>query len=477
MSTSPVLVAFGLDLRLTAHPALSAATTNGSPVIPVFVLDDISAAAWKPGGASRWWLHGSLTALDASLRKSGSRLTLRRGGIAAELLRLAAETGAHTVHITRRYEPWAIALEISLERALTAKGISLRRFGGTLLFEPETVCTKTGEPYRVFTPFWRAAQSGEPPRAPRPAPSKLQAPDAWPGSDRLADWGLRPSAPDWAGGLRDSWTPGEAGAQTALEGFLQTTVRTYKDDRDRPGRPGTSRLSPHLHFGEISPATIWHAARLAGPDEVGTVKFLAEIGWREFSYQLLTQFPELPTQPFRPEFAAFPWRDDAVALKAWQRGATGYPLVDAGMRQLRATGWMHNRVRMVVASFLVKHLRIGWQRGAQWFWDNLVDADLAANSASWQWVAGCGADAAPYFRIFNPVLQGVKFDPDGAYVRQWVPELAGIPSAYIHAPWEAPALELAAAGVTLGRDYPAPIVDHAEARDAALAALKQMGGR
>ena len=475
MTLPAIILAFGLDLRLADHPALHAAGASGAPVIPVFVLDDAAPGRWRPGGASRWWLHGSLAALDKSLRKLGSRLILRRGETIRELARLADETGALTVHVTRRYEPWAAALESRMNHELPAQGITVHRFGGSLLFEPEAVRTKTGAPYKVFTPFWRAAQAGAPPRTPKPAPRTLPAPASWPKSDLLDGLDLRPASPDWAAGLRQAWEPGEASALYALDRLLAGPIAAYPSDRDRPDRPGTSRLSPHLHFGEISPATIWHRLHRHGADEAGPAKFLTEIGWREFSYHLLSQFPELPENPFRPDFARFPWRDDATALTAWQRGMTGYPLVDAGMRQLRATGWMHNRVRMVTASFLVKHLRISWQHGAAWFWDNLVDADLAANSASWQWVAGCGADAAPYFRIFNPVKQGESFDPDGAYVRHWAPELARLPATSIHAPWLGSALELAAAEVRLGRDYPLPIVDHAAARNAALAALKSMG--
>ena len=476
MTVPPIILSFGLDLRLGDHPALHAAAASGAPVIPVYVLDDAAPGPWRRGGASRWWLHGSLAALDTSLRGLGSKLILRRGNTLDELAALAADTGARTVHITRRYEPWAADLETRMHRELPARGMALRRFGGTLLFEPESVRTKTGEPYKVFTPFWRAAQSGPPPSPPRPAPRTLAAPHVWPRSERLSDLALRPKSPDWAAGLRESWEPSEANALKSLDRLLAGPIAAYPSDRDRPDRPGTSRLSPHLHFGEISPATIWHNVHRHGADAAGSVKFLAEIGWREFSYHLLSQFPGLPDKPFRAEFAGFPWRDDAAALKSWQRGMTGYPLVDAGMRQLRATGWMHNRVRMVVASFLVKHLRIGWQHGAAWFWDNLVDADLASNSASWQWVAGCGADAAPYFRIFNPVKQGETFDPEGAYVRQWVPELARLPAASIHATWQASAVDLSAAGIRLGREYPMPMVDHAEARQAALDALRHMKG-
>ena len=387
-------------------------------------------------------------------------------------------TGATSVYFSRRYEPAARALEEAVKRGLDGLGVACKRYGGSLLFEPEAIRSKTNDVYKVFTPFWRAACAGDAPRLSAAAPKRLVAPAAWPASDVLAAWSLLPTSPDWAGGLRGNWTPGEAGAHAQLTVFATLALTTYKDDRDRPDRPGTSRLSPHLHFGEISPAMVWHEIKatqsMQPQTEAGAAKFLAEIGWREFSYHLLFNFPHLPENPFRADFANFPWREDEARLRAWQRGMTGYPIVDAGLRQLRQTGWMHNRVRMVVASFLVKHLLIPWQAGEAWFWDNLVDADLASNAAGWQWVAGCGADAAPYFRIFNPMTQGEKFDPAGDYVRTFVPELAKLRTDYIHAPWTAPALELAAAGITLGKTYPKPIVDHSQARDAALAAFQSL---
>ena len=478
MPHAPILVWFQSDLRLADHRALQAALAAGAPVIPVFILDDSAAGSWVPGGASRWWLHGSLASLARDLEHRGSRLILRRGGTLAELHKLVTETGALAVHFSRRYEPAARMLEDEVKSGLDPIGVACKRFGGSLLFEPESVRSKTNDVYKVFTPFWRAACAGDTPRLAAAAPKRLPTPATWPVSDKLETWGLLPTSPDWAGGLRDGWTPGETGAQEQLTLFMADALTAYKEDRDRPDRPGTSRLSPHLHFGEISPAMIWHeikATQTMQPrTEASAAKFLAEIGWREFSYHLLFNFPHLPETAFRADFAGFPWRDDAARLRAWQRGETGYPIVDAGMRQLRQTGWMHNRVRMVVASFLVKHLLIPWQAGEAWFWDNLVDADLASNAASWQWVAGCGADAAPYFRIFNPMTQGEKFDPDGGYVRTFVPELAKLRTDYIHAPWTAPALELAAAGIKLGKTYPHPIVDHSEARDAALAAFQSL---
>ncbi len=478
MAPTPIIVSFGNDLRLRDNRALAAAIETGAPVIPVYVLDTAAAGAWAPGGASRWWLHGSLAALAESLSARGSRLVLRRGDLARELARLAQETGAKAVHLTRRYEPWASAQEARLKRSLDAIGVDVKRYGGALLVEPESVRTQAGEPFRVFTPFWRAASAQVQVRPAAKVPDKLPAPKTWPASERLEDWGLLPAKPDWAAGLRASWTPGEAGAEAALDDFIAAALRSYKEDRDRPDRPGTSRLSPHLHFGEIAPTAVWQALTMAQtvhPElATGAQKYLAEIGWREFSAHLLVQFPALPDVPFRRDFQDFPWADDEAKYHAWTRGATGYPIVDAGMRQLRQTGWMHNRVRMVAASFLVKHLLVGWQRGQAWFWDNLVDADLASNAAGWQWVAGCGADAAPYFRVFNPILQGQKFDPDGSYVSTFLPELARLPTEHIHEPWAAPPLVLAAAGVRLGTTYPQPIVDHAEARKAALEAYAKL---
>jgi deoxyribodipyrimidine photo-lyase len=464
------LVWFRRDLRLADNPALAAAVARGGPVVAFYALDDQEAGRWAPGGASRWWLHGSLGALAADLAARGGGLILRRGPAEAVIAALLDETGAESVFWNRRYEPWAVARDERIKAALKRRGIAATSFNAALLAEPWEIGNKQGEPYRVFTPFWKALRARVELSAPMPAPARLEAPTRWPVSEDLADWRLRPSAPDWAAGLRQSWRPGEAGALARQNDFLDEAVAAYRERRNMPGIDGTSRLSPHLHFGEIGPRQIWRAvmARGLGP---GAETYLSEIAWREFSYHLLFHFPGLPERPLRPEFAAFPWREDAAGLTAWRRGLTGYPIVDAGMRELWHCGWMHNRVRMITASFLIKDLLIDWRRGADWFWDTLVDADLASNAASWQWVAGSGADAAPYFRIFNPSLQGAKFDPDGAYIRRWLPELARLPDAALHAPWAAPPLVLADAGLRLGRDYPAPIVDHAAARLRALAAL------
>jgi deoxyribodipyrimidine photo-lyase len=469
-TAAPILVWFRQDLRVADNPALHAAHATKRPLICVYILDDETPRQWKLGGASRWWLHHSLTALAADLEKRGARLTLHRGTAAQLIPKLAKEASADAIYWNRCYEPHAIARDTQLKEALAAKGIDAKSFNAGLLFEPWEVRTKTGEPYKVFTPFWRACRALGPQRAPLPAPKKLNAAPAIAG-DTLTAWKLLPTKPNWAKPFEPHWTPGEAGARKALDAFLSKRLAAYPDARNELGQNATSRLSPHLHFGEISPTQIWAAL---DPDAQGGDKFLAEIGWREFSHHLLFHWPTLPQQNWKKPFDAFPWRDDPVALKAWQRGRTGYPVVDAAMRELWLTGYMHNRARMVAASFLIKHLLLDWRHGEAWFWDTLLDADLANNAASWQWVAGSGADASPYFRIFNPVTQGERYDADGAYVRKWLPELAKLPNDVLHSPWTADAVTLAAAGVKLGETYPHPIVDHAAARARALAAYPQI---
>ncbi len=456
------------DLRLGDHPALAAAADG--PTVLAFVLDE--AGPWRPGAASRWWLHRSLAALQRAVAARGGRLVLLRGGAVTEIPRLAAAIGATAVHWNRRFEPGEPEREAELARRLAAAGIHPRHFAADLLFEPGQVRTKTGGPFQVFTPFWRAALALPDPARPLPAPATLSAPAATPAGLPLEALGLMPAIAWWHG-MADTWQPGEDGAADRLAAFLGDGLEGYETNRDRPDLPGTSMLSPHLAFGEISPRQVWHAVRTR-PPSAGAECFLKELGWREFSHQLIATFPTLEREPLQPAFAAFPWAEDADALAAWTRGRTGYPIVDAGMRQLWATGWMHNRVRMIVGSFLVKDLLLPWQQGERWFWDTLVDANAAANAASWQWIAGCGADAAPYFRVFNPITQGEKFAPRGAYVRRWVPELAGLPDQYIHKPWEAPPLMLAAAKLRLGVTYPQPMVDHGRARLRALAAYEQM---
>ena len=478
-ASSATIVWFRQDLRLQDNPALAAAIARGGPVIPVYILDESGEGDWPPGGASRWWLHHSLAALGAALRERGSRLVLARGASGAVLAGLIKATGATAVHWNRRYEPAVIARDKELKAGL---GVEAKSFNAALLFEPHTVQNKAGGPFQVFTPFWKHCLALAVEEPVKLAAGPLPAPAKWPRSDELKDFGLLPTI-KWDTGFAAAWVPGEPGAQARLRKFVGGAMTDYADQRNRPDLDGTSALSPYLHFGELGPRQVWAAVKASAkgsgvfPPSRGAQVFLSEVGWREFAHHLLYHFPRTPAEPLRADFAAFPWQRNAGQLKAWQRGLTGYPIVDAGMRQLWATGWMHNRVRMIVASFLVKHLRLSWQEGAAWFWDTLVDADLASNTLGWQWTAGCGADAAPYFRIFNPILQGLKFDPDGAYVRRWVPELAKLPGEYLHKPWEAPMDVLAEAGITLGRQYPHPVVDHAEAREAALAALQSMRGK
>jgi len=464
---------FRNDLRLDDHPALLRAVAAGGAVIPVFIWNPSDEGRWAPGGASRWWLHRSLEALDGSLRARGSRLLLRRGDIAAELVDLAQACGATRIFASARHEPWAVEQEARVAEALRGAGVAIAFEEGNLLFAPDEIRSGSGDPYKVFTPFWRACRRGGEIARPRSAPESIEPPTRWPSGATLGSLALGPAIP-WDEGIAALWQPGEAGAAARLKAFRGGALRDYGTGRDLPAEPGTSMLSPHLHFGEISPRRVWHTVAPRGDAIAEDLeKYLAELGWREFAHHVLRAFPRTAERPLRPEFTAFPWQEDPAALRAWQRGETGYPIVDAGMRQLWRCGWMHNRVRMIVASFLVKHLLQPWIAGAEWFWDTLVDADLASNTLGWQWSAGCGADAAPYFRIFNPVLQGEKFDPKGTYVRSWVPELAAVPAKFIHRPWEAPAATLRAAGVALGHDYPAPIVDHAFARQRALAALAQ----
>lgn len=468
------IVWFRQDLRLSDNPALAAAITRNGPVLPVYIWAPEEEGVWSLGAASRWWLHQSLLSLDASLRTLGSQLVIRRGESLSVLQTLVQESGASAVFWNRRYEPTPRERDAKIKALLRARGLTGESFNASLLFEPWDIHNKEGKPFQVFTRFWKTCLTFPEPLAPIPQPASLPAPEQWPETIGLASLGLEPQI-DWATSMRVAWQPGEKGAWNELCRFLAKAVALYPDERDRPDLLSTSRLSPYLHFGEISPRQVWHAVREQVPRgsqaAAGAEAYLRQLGWREFAHHLLFHFPHTSEQPLRPEFAAFPWQEDAVALRAWQHGQTGYPLVDAGMRELWATGWMHNRVRMMVASFLVKDLLLPWQAGDRWFWDTLVDADLANNTLGWQWTAGCGADAAPYFRIFHPVIQGEKFDAAGDYVRRWVPELARLPVAWVHKPWEAPAEVLAAAGVKLGRTYPKPIVIHETARLRALNAL------
>ncbi len=475
-SPAPTLVWLREDLRLSDNPALSAAAAGGRPVVCVYIRETGIDGARPLGAASRWWLDKSLQALAGSLSEIGGNLVLRTGEAAKILSDLVSETGANSVVWNRRYGEPEKTSDAAVKSTLTEAGLEARSFNARLLMEPWHLKTGSGGHYRVFTPFWRAMQAAYVCPPPLPAPDKLESPDV--DSEDIADWGLHPVAPDWSGGLEDAWTPGEAGALERLSDFLDGPINDYANHRNRPDlETSTSRLSPHLRFGEIGPAQIWRTVKAgceAGRiDDKAAHVFLSEIAWREFSHVQLHFNPQLAQTNYNPAFDQMPWRSDAGALRAWTRGETGYPIVDAGMRELWHTGWMHNRVRMIVASFLTKHLLLRWQEGEDWFWDTLVDADPAANAASWQWTAGSGADAAPYFRVFNPITQGSKFDETGEYVRRWCPELAQVPDKYLHAPFEAPELILQAAGVTLGKTYPHPFVEHGAARQRALEAYKQ----
>ena len=472
---STAIVWFRRDLRLTDHPALAAAIAAGHSVVPVYIEAPAEDAAWAPGGASRWWLDRSLTALAADLARRGSRLIVRREPSLAALRTLARECGATAVYWNRSYEPAAIARDTAVKSALREDDLHVESHIGNVLFEPWTVKSGAGTPFRVFTPFWRQCLTRlteVPP--PTPAPKRLPAPKQWPQSVPISALQHAPAIA-WDGGLASMWVPGEAAALDRLEAFLDADASGYKTQRDRPDLAGTSRLAPALHFGEVSPRQVLTAAQSAvmsacAGDAIGIESFVREIGWREFAHHILYAFPQTPESPLDERFRALPWQSDDTMLAAWRRGRTGIPLVDAGMRELWHTGWMHNRVRMVVASFLTKNLGQHWLHGARWFYDTLVDADLAANTLGWQWAAGCGADAAPYYRIFNPILQSERFDLTRAYIRRWVPELAQLPDIWIHKPFEAPATVLSAAGVVLDRDYPHPIVDLRASRARALTA-------
>jgi len=470
------LVWFRSDLRLADNPALCAALAAGAPVVPVYLHAPGEESPWQPGGAARWWLHHSLARLGESLAALGAELCLRTSDDSlAGLQLLVRECAATRVVWNRRYEPAIRARDEIIKRTLRAQGIETESYACALLHEPWSIRTRSGGPYQVFTPFWRHCKSLADPPPPLPAPQALPSSARRPASQTIDSLALLPAL-DWPSGLAAAWTPGEHEALRRLERFTGEALELYSSRRDLPGTAGTSRLSPHLHFGEVGPRQIWHAVRRAALTRGWAFswrdsQFLAEVGWREFAHHLLYHFPHTPEQPLRANFRRFPWRSSGALLRAWQHGATGYPLVDAGMRELWRTGWMHNRVRMITASFLVKDLLLPWSEGARWFWDTLVDADLASNTLGWQWVAGCGADAAPFFRVFSPVAQGTRFDGAATYVRRWVPELAALPDDWIHQPWAAPAQVLRAAGITLGGDYPRPLVDHDSARQRALQAF------
>ena len=468
---SPVIVWFRRDLRLSDNAALSAAVETGAPLIALFIREGGSGAAMPYGAAQAWWLHHSLLALRQALRDRGADLALRSGDAETVLARLAQETGARQVHFNRCYE--RDGEDRRIVRELKATGVSAHAFHGQLLHEPSGIRTGTGKPFRVFTPFWKALQALGEPREPLAPPAGIRGLNPLPPSELLEEWELLPKDPDWASHFGKVWSPGEKGARARLQHFVEHGLHDYASGRDFPALDATSGLSPHLAHGEITPAQAWHAARSASDaDPAQITHFRRELAWRDLNYSLLVEFPNLARDNWNSEFDPFDWSFEGALFRAWTTGRTGYPIVDAGMRQLWQEGYMHNRVRMITASFLIKDLMIDWRRGEEWFRDTLLDADPANNAANWQWVAGSGADASPFFRIFNPTLQGEKFDPDGDYVRRYVPELGSLAKRYIHRPFEAPEELLRKAGIRLGETYPRPVVDHALARRRALAAYK-----
>lgn len=478
--SSIALVWFRQDLRLTDNPALVDAIGRGYSIIPVYIHAPAEEGKWPPGAATRFWLHQSLQSLSDDLSRLKTKLVLRSARSSLDEIRsLLKETGATAVFWNRRYEPAAIERDTKIKESLLKDKIEVRSHNASLLFEPWTVMNKSEKPFRVYTPFWKHCITLPEPPAPLAAPESIPSPDRFPGSAKLEDLQLEPTI-KWAEGIRHAWTPGEKGARQQVEKLLSDVLEHYAEGRNRPDQVGVSRLSPYLHFGEIGPRQIWHSVKAeistksGARSKEGAQIYLKEVIWREFAYHLLYHFPQTESFPLDEKYRQFPYQRDGIALKRWQKGLTGYPLVDAGMRELWTTGWMHNRVRMVVGSFLVKDLLLPWQSGARWFWDTLVDADLASNTMGWQWVAGCGADAAPYYRVFNPVLQGKKFDPNGDYVRKWVPELARLDGDKIHTPWLLTEEELVQAGIVLGDTYPRPMVDHSAARLRALDALKSI---
>lgn len=473
MSKSPNLVWLRNDLRLRDNAALAAALNAGGPVDLLYIWDEAAYGGWVPGGAAKVWLHHALKSFEAEISKHGGRLLIRQGKTAEVLHSVIEASGAGRLFWNRRYEPKLRALDAELKLEFRAEGLEVNTFNSALLNEPHTVANKSGGPFKVYSPYFKSIQD-------RPVAAPVEVDfdgvnwsQAKISSDSVESLNLLPKR-DWWRGMVQGWDISEAGAHARLERFLDGAVQHYNEDRNIPGMEGSSRISPYLQSGLIGPRQVV-AALEARTDlkEKGPFVYLKEIYWREFAYNVLFHFPHTPDKPLQAQYADFPWEADAGLLKRWQEGRTGYPIVDAGMRELYATGWMHNRVRMIVASLLVKQLLQDWKAGAAWFWDTLVDADLASNTLGWQWSGGCGADAAPYFRVFNPMIQGGKFDAIGTYVKRYVPELANLPAKYIHTPWEAPESVLQAAGVELGVTYPRPVIDHQAGRDRALAAFEK----
>ncbi len=469
---------FRQDLRLEDNSALAAAIERGTPIVPVFIWAPQEEGVWEPGGAANWWLHHALADLEAQFAARGMRLIIRDARNASTLetvLSLAKDVKADAVFWNRRYEPPVVKRDEKIQRELGANGIAGEVHESSVLFAPESIANKSGRPFQVFTPMWKHIQTLEIPGPVRVKAAAAKAPAKWPASEALDSLELLPKI-GWDAGFKDFWgTPSRKQALARLRKFIRTDAERYQELRDSPSEDGTTRLSPYLHCGQIGAREMWWMlAKASNHTAAFDAGIMRQIIWREFAHHLLHHFPDTPQQPLRPEFALFPWENDSAMLRRWQQGETGYPIVDAGMRQLWQTGWMHNRVRMIVGSLLVKHLLQHWIEGARWFWDTLVDADLANNTLGWQWIGGCGADAAPYFRIFNPITQGEKFDPDGEYVSRYVPELKNVPAKYIHRPWELGALELSGMGVSLGKNYPEPIVEHAQGRARALAAFEEL---
>tara|TARA_A200000159_G_scaffold163744_1_gene190975 strand:+ start:60624 stop:62027 length:1404 start_codon:yes stop_codon:yes gene_type:complete len=465
---------FRQDLRVNDNPALNAACDMGK-ILPIYIYDDTTPDGRAPGSASQWWLHHSLTSLNDRLN---GHLKIFKGDPKVLISKIMESIKAKAIFWNRCYEPWQINRDKEIKKQLIDSEFEAYSSNGSLLWEPMKVLKKDGTPYKVYTPYYRnGCLKIEEPRYPKAPPARITYADDEYKDDGLDALNLLPEI-KWDSTISKMWKPGEEGAADNLSEFIQHAARQYKDGRDIPSMKGTSRLSPHLHFGEVSPNQVWYAIKdkFGATEDKSIDTYLSELGWREFSYYLLFHFPTLPNKNFNDKFDKFPWRKDAKALKAWQTGNTGIPIVDAGMRELWQTGYMHNRVRMIVGSFLVKNLLLSWHEGERWFWDTLLDADLASNSAGWQWVAGSGADASPYFRIFNPILQGEKFDKKGKYVRKYCPELKDLPDKYIHKPWETPGVIAKDAKLELGKSYPEPIVDLKASRQRALDAFQEIKG-
>ncbi|OJU82236.1 MAG: deoxyribodipyrimidine photolyase [Chlamydia sp. 32-24] len=465
MTQESIIIWFRQDLRVEDHPALQEAIDKSHHIVPLYIYSEEEKNKWKIGAASKWWLHHSLESLSNDLKSLNLKLIIRKGDPEEELKKIIKESQSKAVYWSRMYEPFTIKRDTKIKQALS-QGIEVKTFKSSLLFEPWDILNKQGKPFQVFTAFWKSCLAKESSfelskisKKPSISTPKLH-------SLTIDELELLPKI-HWDKGIAATWHPGTANAKKYVKEFIEKEIVNYKEDRDFPSLPGVSHMSPYLHFGEISPKMIWQMA-LEKHDFAKEESYLRQLGWREFGYHLLYHFPFTTENPLQENFTKFEWVKNESHLKAWQKGKTGYPFVDAGMRQLWKTGWMHNRLRLVVGSFLVKDLLINWKEGSKWFWDTLVDADLANNTLGWQWVGGCGADAAPYFRIFNPVLQSEKFDPKGEFIRKWIPEIAALPDKWLHKPWEAPEDELRKAGITLGDNYPYPIVNHEEARKKAL---------